>query len=335
MELNTQLKEGKALDEYAAPTPPPKIVFGGPGSQWRMRKLQRTYETAEEEERTIDEVARERYDSFEDFEEAKEERRFLDERETRRSGGAGGPGGGRAALPSGRSMDASATTPGGGEKRWMFTDVGNPESRPSSRNSFRRPGAASVDSTPSTPQPSSSSNAVPMSNKRVDALKFGAGGGRPPSFTGTPTGASSPIPSALVPTALLGRKGSTGNLSGSDPVSSSGGERKRALSPSSLNRLQARVLKAKLMGSADAVELEKQFDEERKRVLEGGSPGPADGVGGGEKVEMVPTIDAQGRLYDVGHGKNEPSEDVRAGNRRKKEKVSSISSPFSSKNRNE
>lgn len=321
-ELNTQLKEGKSLDEYAAPTPPPKIVFGGPGSQWRMRKLQRVFETGEEEDRPVEEVARERYDTLEDFDEAREERRFLDERESRRFGGAGGPGGGRAPLPAGRNMDSgpSTTTGSGGERRWMFTDVGNPESRPSSRNSFRRPGAVSSDSAPSTPQPSGLSlSGGPMANRRVDALKSGVGAsGRPPSHTGTPTGASSPIPSALSPTALLARKGSAGSI---------GGGRKRALSPSSLNRLQARVLKAKLMGAPDAADLEKQFDEERKRAQEAassGGQGASDDRDSGDRVEMVPTIDAQGRLYDVGTGKNEPGQDIKAGNRRKKEKVSSL-----------
>ena len=295
-----------------------KAAFGGPGSQWRMRKLQRVYETAEEEERPVEEVARERYDSIEEFEEAKAERRFLDDREARRAGEAGGPGGGRAPLPAGRSMDAgpSSTVGSGGEKRWMFTDIGNPESRPSSRNSFRRPGASS-DSAPSTPQPGPGTPGASVpANKRVDALRGGLTSGRQPTFTGTPTGASSPLPSALTPTSLLARKGGKG--------SSNDEGRKRALSPSSLNRLQARVLKAKLMGAPDAGELETQFDEERKRAQEataGGTGSGDEGAGAREKVEMVPTVDAQGRLYDVGYGKNGQDEELKPGNRRKKEKV--------------
>jgi hypothetical protein len=281
-----------------------------------MRKLQRVYEAAEEEQRLVEEVARERYDSVEEFEEARKERHFLDERKARRTGGAGGPGGGRAPLPAGRSMDAgpSSTVGTGGERRWMFTDIGERESRPSSRNSFRRPGASS-DSAPSTPQPGPDTpGASAPANKRVDALRGGPAPGRQPTFTGTPTNASSPLPSALTPTSLLARKGSSSNLNGEG--------RKRALSPSSLNRLQARVLKAKLMGASDAVDLEKQFDEERKRAQETAVGGMGSGdEDGSEKVEMVPTVDAQGRLYDVGYGKNEPNEELRPGNRRKKEKV--------------
>jgi len=47
-ELNTQLKEGKTVDEYEAPQEK-KTQPGGPGSQWRMMKLKRLYEQAEEQ----------------------------------------------------------------------------------------------------------------------------------------------------------------------------------------------------------------------------------------------------------------------------------------------
>ena len=83
-ELNVALKQGIPLDEYS--TPAPKAVTpGGPGSQWRMMKLRRVYETAEEEGKPVMEVALERFGSIDAFEEAQEERRILDEREGRRS----------------------------------------------------------------------------------------------------------------------------------------------------------------------------------------------------------------------------------------------------------
>jgi len=44
------------------------------------------------------------------------------------------------------------------------------------------------------------------------------------------------------------------------------------LSPSSLNRLQAKVLKAKLMGSPDANALEKEYEEELKKANEDPEP---------------------------------------------------------------
>jgi hypothetical protein len=73
------------------------------------------------------------------------------------------------------------------------------------------------------------------------------------------------------------------------------------------------------MDASDAAELERQFDEERKRAQEAavGGIGSSD-EGGSEKVEMVPTVDTQGRFYDVGYGKNEPNEELRPGNRRNK-----------------
>jgi hypothetical protein len=63
--------------------------------------------------------------------------------------------------------------------------------------------------------------------------------------------------------------------------------------PSSLNRLQAKVLRVKLMGAADADALEA---ESRKALNGGGEEG-----GVRRKVEVLPTLDGQGRLYDVGH----------------------------------
>ncbi|KAF9516370.1 hypothetical protein BS47DRAFT_1376037 [Hydnum rufescens UP504] len=283
-ELNTQLKEGKSLDQYA-PVSAPKNVPGGPGSQWRMKKLQRVYETAEEEGRTVEDVARERYDTLAEFEEAQEEKRIIAEREQRRlsrSQSSNNPSGGR--------LDSR------GEKRWMFTDVGNPDSRPSSRTSFRRPGTGS-DTAPSTPQPQPGSGTSPGTPgpssipraKRVDTLRQGRS-----STSGS--GSSSPIPSVLTPSAHT-----TG---------------KRALSPSSLNKLQARVLKAKLMGAADATELERQFEAERARANSGTTSGvvQADGT----RVEVLPTLDGRGRLYDVGSGKDDPT--LLPGNRKKKDK---------------
>lgn len=46
-ELNTQLVEGRSVDEYEVKEK--KVVPGGPGHQWRMMKLKRLYEQAEEQ----------------------------------------------------------------------------------------------------------------------------------------------------------------------------------------------------------------------------------------------------------------------------------------------
>ncbi|KAG8930708.1 hypothetical protein FRC02_003763 [Tulasnella sp. 418] len=301
LELNTQLKEGKHLDEYSTPAPPKPITPGGPGSQWRMMKLKRTYETAEEEGRRVEDVALERYGTLEAFEEAKEERRILDERAERKAGR-----GGDGARRRDRDRDGDNEK---GKERYMFTDTGS-DSRPPSRASFRKPGT-SGESGPSTPQnapatPSYFNQAhtagTAPATKRLDALR-----GQHTPKTGSPmnsvpnTKASTPIPSVMAPVAA---------------------GKRRALSPSSLNRLQAKVLRAKLMGQADAEELEKKFEEEM-RLAQSGGAALVEEDADGKKVEVhvLPTLDVRGRMYDVGQGQS-GDDDVRApGNRKKKEKV--------------
>ena len=76
-ELNPMLKPRKDASLSSAPTPP---SFGGPGFKWRMMKLDRTYELAEERDLTVEQVALERYGSMELFDEARSERRFLEDR---------------------------------------------------------------------------------------------------------------------------------------------------------------------------------------------------------------------------------------------------------------
>jgi len=271
-ELNMSLKEGKNLDDY--PTSTPKAITpGGPGSQWRMMKLRRVYETAEEEGRSLEEVALDRFGSLEAFEEAKEERRILDVREGRRAG------------------KASSTTVKGkereGEKRYMFTEVS--VSGASSRSSsFLRPSIGN--STPSTPNPMSAGNNP--ARGRFDSLRLPSQGG-----TRSPLAQShTPVPSVMTPSTTLPNP------------------RSRALSPSSLNKLQAKVLRAKLMNAPDAEALEKEYEAEVRKV----DGSDEDGVR--TRVELLPTLDAQGRLYDVGQGKSD--DPPPPGNRKKRERVS-------------
>lgn len=270
-ELNVALKEGRSLDDEPAPTPK-AVVPGGPGSQWRMMKLRRVYETAEEEGRPIEEVALERFGSLEAFEEAKEERRILDEREGRRAS----RGEDRDRDRKGKGKESER------EKRFMFTDVAG--SGASSRSSsYRRPGMG--ESAPSTPSPAGQEPRP--ADKRFDALRL-------PSQVSSPLAKShTPIPSVMTPSASLT------------------GPKSRAMSPSSLNKLQAKVLRAKLMNAPDAGVLEKQYEEELQRA------------NGDEDVqtvvEVLPTLDAQGKMYDVGLGRDDGK--MLPGNRKKKDKV--------------
>ena len=66
------------------------------------------------------------------------------------------------------------------------------------------------------------------------------------------------------------------------------------------------------MGAPDAEALEKEYEKEMA-VANGDV---VEGVR--TRVEMLPTLDAQGRLYDVGQGKNDA--EPLPGNRKKKEK---------------
>jgi hypothetical protein len=265
------------MEQSASPPPQKTNTPGGPGSQWRMMRLRRVYETAEEENRLIEEIAIDRFGSLRAFDEAKEERRILDERESKRTER------GRAQDRKGKGRNEE----GEGAKGFMFTDVGG--SGASSRSSsFKRPGGAAEHSAPSTPSPQS--GIPPPQNRRLDSLKLSSQATSPLSQSHTP------IPSVMT------------------PVSS---RTTRALSPSSLNRLQAKVLRAKLMGIPDAETLEREYDE-AVRTANGGGPSVVEG-GVRKKVEVLPTLDAHGRLYDVGHGKDDG--ETMPGNRKKKEKV--------------
>ncbi|PCH40153.1 hypothetical protein WOLCODRAFT_136692 [Wolfiporia cocos MD-104 SS10] len=268
-ELNTALREGKSIDDVPAPTPK-ATVPGGPGSQWRMMKLRRVYEQAEEERLPVEDVALERFESLDAFREAQEERRILDEREGRRASR-----GGSDRKDKGKARERE------GETRYMFTDLGG--SAMSSRSgSYRRPdlGGSGGGGTPATP--------TPELRPKFDSVRLPSQGGTPGAYT--------PIPSVMTPSASLVSMNT-----------------KRALSPSSLNRLQAKVLRAKLMGAPDAEKLEREYEEEVRRASGGGE----DGERVQTRVEVLPTLDARGRLYDVGQGKDDTPPQL--GNRKKKE----------------
>ncbi|KAJ3186947.1 hypothetical protein HDU85_006984 [Gaertneriomyces sp. JEL0708] len=63
-------------------TPRKKYEYGDAGSSWRMMKLRRVLQMAEEEDRPVEVVAIERYGSLEEFREAQAERAYLDDRKS-------------------------------------------------------------------------------------------------------------------------------------------------------------------------------------------------------------------------------------------------------------
>ncbi|KAI0075064.1 hypothetical protein K474DRAFT_1664650 [Panus rudis PR-1116 ss-1] len=302
-ELNPDINPGAApftpqtTSESSKPTP------GGPGSAWRMMKLRRVYESMQEDGVSLEEAAIDRFGSMEAFEEAKEERRILDERE------ATNQDRGRDHNQRRRDRDGGVGT--GGVKGYMFNDL--PLSGGSSRSSsFRRPDVG--DSIPGTPTPSGRYNA-PARGSTLNPAAAGSSSAsaqpanNPSATTATMTGRGigapnlthTPIPSVMTP-------------------SQSRPSRRRALSPASLNKLQAKVLRAKLTNAANAADLEKEYERELERAQNGGEDEDEGAEGEAKtRVEVLPTLDGRGRLYDVGTGKNDGP--LPPGNRRPKPKV--------------
>ncbi|KAI1789572.1 CwfJ C-terminus 1-domain-containing protein-like protein [Ganoderma leucocontextum] len=276
-ELNTALKEGKSIEDLPDAPKKPTIV-GGPGSQWRMMKLRRVYETAEEEGRLAEEVAIERFGSLDLFEEAREERRILDERQGKR-----GSWDGDRDRDRGRDRKGKGREPEG-ERRLMFTDLSTPSGGTSRSSSFRRPDLDR--SGPPTPAGFSEGT------RRLEPSKLG-------QTTGSAlTHARTPIPSAMTPASLT-----------------SAGVKTRAMSPSSLNKLQAKVLRAKLISAPNAAALEKEYEEAQRQA----NGGDTEEGNVRTQVAVLPTLDVHGRLYDVGQGAHDTPPPL--GNRRPKPKV--------------
>lgn len=319
-ELNKTYWQGTA-PAVAASSPAPRTGSPAPGSSgsaWRMTKLKRTYEAAEDEGKSIEEVAMERYGSLEAFEEAKEEKRVLDERDSNRRGRRESGMGAGARTPRGMGAD-------GGGRKFVFTEMGgaetpDPSSRPSSRNAFRRPGEA-----PPT-QPSLSRSASTQS----------LSGSRP----------STPVPSVFTPpisrTPLVRSGLSQSTVLNPDPTrtgpaASASGSDKPILSQSELNKLQAKVLKARLMDDESATALEAEYQAEVKRSQDAGPlvsnheamAGQSGSAGKATEVQVLPTLDGRGRMYDTGIGTGVADqwekERLEKGKRGKKEKVCQFS----------
>ena len=266
----------------------------------------------------------ERYGNMEDFGEAVEERRVLDDRGSRRSarrnyGGTDTPN----SKDGGQSReDSGPSTPGGlpGGRRFMFTSDEAASSRPSSRAGFRRPGEEGRFDEAIGLRRSASSNSLAGVSTPT----------QPPRGSGKfdQSKPATPIPSVLTPHHLLQRNPMststiphvTANGGSSDP-----GRDPTASTPpltlSALNALQAKVLRAKLSNDPSATDLQAEYDRESEKHRayaagggdQGGGlwPGGAEGqlgrtedVKGGKRTEIqvLPTLDAKGRLYDIGTG---------------------------------
>lgn len=279
-ELNKQFIEGKHIDDYDD-TDKKATTMGGPGSQWRMMKLRRIYEAAEEEGREVEEIALERYGSMEAFNEARMERQYIDDQEKGRRERKG-------VKASDKSQSASSSVQ---------------TSRASSRqSSFRKPGE---DSTPSTP---GATNNVPIaSSLRREVSQAGS------------SKSSTPIPSVFDPTAQRNDGQVTQLIQGAIKESQTDLMNSTpALSVAALNKLSAKVMRAEMMGSANAVDLRAEYEREKAKSESGGDLGFSkvathrageDGrTSATTQVQVLPTLDGRGRLYDVGSSKDNGQE---------------------------
>ncbi|UZJ54828.1 hypothetical protein CBS101457_004148 [Exobasidium rhododendri] len=296
-EINSQFAQGKHIDDYE------KTVIeankpGGPGHQWRMMKLRRVYEAAEDEGRDVSEVAVERYGSFEAFNEARIERQYLDDH------GRGGGGGGE------RRRDGGSNRSSLGASR--------PPSQSTSRQSFRRPGELS---TPSTPQALQVAQA-----KRSSAFKGSSDTTPIPNvFTPTLNRADSKLRESMgkehsgphPPTLSQAISASQSDASNSNPP----------LTAAALNKLSAKVLRAEMMGAVDAADLRARLMNESARAGSGSDNDfksvashhvGGEGSGTESHIQVLPTLDARGRLYDVGKSQEEDDQSSLPGNKRKK-----------------
>ncbi|TVY39530.1 Pre-mRNA-splicing factor [Lachnellula occidentalis] len=82
-ELNVHLQDladGKKLEDLDAEHDV-EYTFGDSGAQWRMTKLKAVYTQAEQSERSVDEVAIERFGGLREFDDAREEHTELDRRQ--------------------------------------------------------------------------------------------------------------------------------------------------------------------------------------------------------------------------------------------------------------
>ncbi|KAJ9122222.1 hypothetical protein QFC24_004452 [Naganishia onofrii] len=284
--------------------------------------------------RPLQDVALERYGNMEDYQEALDERKALDEKESRRSAR-------RGANPDGSNSrsDSNASgygTPNNTSRRFVFTTDEGASSRPSSRAGFRRPGEdGRFDNAANSQRTGSPSATAGASMSTPAARSKGTGKFDTPQ-------SSTPIPSVLTPHHLLKRNpmSSTsvpaGSLDNGITVSDSTVSIP-PLTAAELNVLQAKVLKARLMDDPEADDLEAQYEHEAKRSREHsgggdagtgfwkGNPSGVEGQLGREtegqssnrtEIQVLPTLDIHGRLYDIGTSSGADEHKLLPGNRK-------------------
>ncbi|KAJ3144842.1 hypothetical protein HDU89_007729 [Geranomyces variabilis] len=240
-----------------------RYEFGDGGSNWRMMKLKRILEAAEEDGRDVEEIALERYGSMADFEDSKAERAFLD---SRRSGGRDEPFRHRS-NDRDRREDRDRRDERG-ERDEFGRDL---QYRPTVRRStsFQKPEERTLGKRP----PPEAREDLAAKKPRIDDRSQP----RPSMSAKLPVVGGAPQPAPPNPSRT------------NDSDDDDGSAHTPVLSKNALNALNAKVVKAKLMGLPDAAKLEKEYERERARA----ERGPAETI-------VLSGVDSRGRLLDVG-----------------------------------
>jgi len=206
----------------------PKYTIGDAGSKWRMMKLRRVYEMAEEEGKPVEEIALMRYGSLEEFQEAVHEKEVLDQRK------------------GGKSSSSS-------------------HYRSSNYNSNVKTGSGHFKKPKEYPEQDNTSSKSATEEKKEAPSQ-------PKNLLSIPT-MTTPIPVTTPSTANDGK-----------PV----------LTKNQLNKLNSKIMKARLMNSSNLKELEEEYERELKRFEEAKTKSET------KQTVVLPQINSEGRLQDIG-----------------------------------
>ncbi|KAG0230507.1 hypothetical protein BGW41_002509 [Actinomortierella wolfii] len=255
-ELNVYLKAGMSVDQY--PEQEKKsYTIGDAGSNWRMTKLRRVLETAAEEGVAPEVIGIERYGSLEKFNEAMEERRELDRRKAERDG---------------RRNDRSREDRGDRESKRGRNDDRDRDRDRDRRDRDRDSGRDSPMSTSGRYSTYSSAASSPFHRPMEPHERQERELARRAMEKDRERKTSTPIPSpfaTIVSTPIIQSPNPAAAATAEpSPPSSSATAPTPALSQDKLNKLKAKALRAKLMGTPDADKLEKEYEAAEKAFKE-------------------------------------------------------------------
>ncbi|KAG0260367.1 hypothetical protein DFQ27_003591 [Actinomortierella ambigua] len=257
-ELNVHLKAGLSVDQY--PEQEKKsYTIGDAGSNWRMTKLRRVLETAAEEGVSPQVIGIERYGSLEKFNEAMEERRELDRRKAERDNRRNDRG--RDDDRRDRNRDRNRDRDQARRGRDSDRDSGRDSPMSTSTGGGRHSAYSSAASSPfHRPM-------EPHERQEKELARRAMEKDRERKTTATPI----PSPFATIVSSPIVHHPSSPDQqaeSSSSNVPLPSSLSSAVLSQDALNKLKAKALRAKLMGTPDADKLEKEYEAAEKAAKE-------------------------------------------------------------------